>query len=123
MTEWTPAALPGLSYWFDAGDARCYAIERWEDRSGNGRHLVPAVEIISKHDQPDIPPCYFRITDQGGRIGRIIWDNAAGAIGWEGSWPKNRERIEFYLAKKHGIELRPSHIGSRFSWPPKWPQG
>lgn len=119
MNEWTPAALPDLNYWFDAGDARCYAIERWED----SRHLVPVVEIISKHDQPDTPPCFFRITDTGGRIGHLIWDNVAGVIGWEGSWPKNHERIEFYFARKNGIELPPEHIGSRFSWPPKWPVG
>jgi hypothetical protein len=114
MTEWTPAALPDLNYWFDAEDFRCYKIDE---------SLGGPVEIISKHDQPETPPCYFRITDTGGRIGRIVWDNVAGAIAWEGSWPKNHERIEFYLAKKHGIELSPGHIGSRFSWPPKWSQG
>jgi hypothetical protein len=111
---WTPASLPDITFWFDAGDFKCYKINN---------DLGAPIEIISKHDQLDSPSCYFRITDQGGRIGRIIWDNEAGAIGWERSWPKNQERIEFYFAQKYDIKLPPSHIGNRFSWPPKWPQG
>jgi hypothetical protein len=110
---WTPHDIQNTSFWFDANDSRC------TKRSSNGHCL----EIISKHNMYECPSAFIDVTDKGGRIGRLIWDNVAGVIGWEKSWPTNRELIEFYFSQKWGVVLPKWHIGSRFSWPPKWLRG
>ena len=44
LRVWTPAQLPGLVAWWDAGDASTITlngsnVSQWRDKSGNGRHF------------------------------------------------------------------------------------